>query len=58
LAERDDAVRAQVETSYRRITDLKQRYLTKFTGVEEKELSRQLKQSNHRWIVAAIQGNL
>ncbi len=58
LAGRDDAVRAHVETSYRRITSLKQHYLTRFTGVEENELSRQLNQSNHRRIVDAIQGNL
>jgi beta-N-acetylhexosaminidase len=58
LAERDEAVRAQVENSYRRITNLKRRYLTKFTGVEDEELTRQLARSNHRRIADTIQGSL
>jgi beta-N-acetylhexosaminidase len=55
LAERDEAVRTQVENSYRRITNLKRRYLKTFTGVEDAELNRQLARSNHRRIADAIQ---
>ena len=53
-AERNPAVRAQVENSYHRITELKQRYLKRFTGIEEKELAKRLARLDHRRIVNEI----
>lgn len=47
-AERDPAVRARVHESYRRVTDLKRRYLTSFTGVGENEIMTRLEELNHR----------
>jgi beta-N-acetylhexosaminidase len=57
-AERDPAVRAKVETSYRRITALKRRFLKNFTGVATAELEKRLVQLDHQRIVDAIQGSL
>jgi beta-N-acetylhexosaminidase len=57
-AERDPAVRALAEKSYRRITDLKRRCLRDFTGVAEKELVGRLAKLDHQRIVDEIQGNL
>jgi len=57
-AERDVALRAQAENSYRRITELKRRYLKACTGVERNELEEQLKRSDHQRLVDEIQGNL
>ena len=47
-AERDPAVRANIETSYRRVTELKRRYLHCFTGVAENQIANRLEQLNHR----------
>jgi beta-N-acetylhexosaminidase len=57
-AERDAAVRAQVETSYRRITALKERYLKTFTAVAENEIQSRLRRLNHRRIVEESHGSL
>jgi beta-N-acetylhexosaminidase len=57
-AERDPSVRAQLENSYRRIAELKHRRLKGFTGVSDDELTGRLRQSNHRRLVAEVQGNL
>ncbi len=56
--ERDAAVRARVEESYRRITQLKTRRLRAFTGVDETELSKRLALLDHQRIVDEIQGSL
>ena len=53
-AERDPAVRAQVENSYRRIGALKERYLKTFTGVAANELEERLRQLNHWRVVEEI----
>jgi beta-N-acetylhexosaminidase len=57
-AERDPSVRAQVENSYRRITELKRGWLKGFSGVSDDELEERLKRSDHQQLVAAVQGNL
>ncbi|HEY3168537.1 MAG TPA: beta-N-acetylhexosaminidase [Candidatus Binatia bacterium] len=57
-AERDPSVRAQVENSYRRITELKRCWLKSFSGVSDDELEERLKRSDHQQLVAAVQGNL
>ena len=57
-AESDPAIRAQVENSYHRITELKRRYLTGFTGVAEKELVARLAKLDHQRMVDEIQGDL
>ena len=50
-AERDPVVRAQVEASYRRISELKRRYLKKFTAGAENEIAVQLAELGHqRWV--------
>jgi beta-N-acetylhexosaminidase len=49
--ERDPAVRAQVENSYRRITELKRRYLKSFTGMAANELTARLVELNHRRLI-------
>ena len=50
-AERDPVVRARVEDSVRRITELKRRYLKKFTGVEENEIAARIVDLDHRrWV--------
>jgi len=50
-AERDPAVRAQVENSYRRITELKRRYLKGFTGAAANEIAARLVELNHRRLI-------
>jgi beta-N-acetylhexosaminidase len=57
-AERFPAVRAQVETSFRRITRLKENYLDKFTGLEAKELVERVARLGHQRILEEIQGSL
>jgi len=57
-AERDAAVRARVEESYRRITQLKNGRLRAFTGADETELSKRLALLDHRRIVEEIQSSL
>ncbi|HSQ11404.1 MAG TPA: beta-N-acetylhexosaminidase, partial [Candidatus Deferrimicrobium sp.] len=47
-AERDPVLRARVEESYRRVTELKRRYLTRFTGVAENDIIARLAELNHR----------
>ena len=50
-AERDPVVRARVEDSVRRITELKRRYLKQFTGVDGNELAARLAELDHqRWV--------
>jgi beta-N-acetylhexosaminidase len=57
-AERDPALRAQVEASHRRISALKEHGLRKFNGVAENELEDRLENLDHRSIVEEIHGNL
>lgn len=57
-AEKDPALRAQVEASYRRIGALKQQWLKEFTGAAENELEDRLKNLDHRRIVEEIHGSL
>ena len=47
-AERDPAMRARVEASHGRISQLKRRYLKNFTGVAESEITARLAALNHR----------
>jgi beta-glucosidase-like glycosyl hydrolase len=54
-AERDPSMRAQVENSYRRITELKHRRLKEFTGVSDDELTGRLQRSNHQRLVEEAQ---
>jgi hypothetical protein len=51
-AERDPVVRARVEDSVRRITDLKRRYLKTFTGVAGNEIAARLADLDHRRLVS------
>ena len=53
-AERHAAVRARIEESYRRVTELKQRYLKNFTGVEENEIMARLASLNHQSLFEGI----
>jgi beta-N-acetylhexosaminidase len=57
-AEKDPALRAQVESSNRRIGDLKRRYLKSFSGVAESDLESRLERLDHRRIVKEIHGSL
>lgn len=57
-AEKHPALRARVEESYRRITQLKNGRLRAFTGVDETEISKRLALLDHRRIVEEIQGSL
>lgn len=57
-AERNPALRAQVENSYRRITALKHRCLKEFTGVAEDEIVARLKAMNHQRLVDELHGSL
>ena len=54
-AERRPVLRAQVENSYRRITELKRRQLKGLTGVSDEALREQLKRWDHRRLVDAVQ---
>jgi beta-N-acetylhexosaminidase len=53
-AERDAAVRARIENSYRRVTQLKRNYLTSFTGVDENEIVARLERLNHRELLNRV----
>ena len=50
-ADRDATVRARIEESYRRVTQLKRRYLKSFTGVAENEITARLEELNHRGLL-------
>jgi len=56
--EEDATIRAQVETSYNRITRLKQGFLKGFTGVKAEQVANRLAGLNHQQIVDEIQGSL
>jgi len=47
-AERNPALRARIEVSHRRVTELKRRYLKRFTGVAENDIIARLAELNHR----------
>jgi beta-N-acetylhexosaminidase len=47
-AERDPTIRARVDESNRRVTELKRRYLKRFTGAAENEITARLEELNHR----------
>ena len=53
-ADRDAAVRARIEESYERVTELKRRYLTSFTGVAENEIAARLEELNHRRVAQCL----
>ncbi len=53
-ADRDATVRARIEESYRRVTELKRRYLTSFTGVAENEIVARLEELNHRELLSVF----
>jgi beta-N-acetylhexosaminidase len=57
-AERDPAMRAQVEQSHSRITAVKELFLRGFSGVPEAEIVGRLAQFDHQRWVDEIQGNL
>ena len=57
-AEREPAMRSQVEAASRRVAALKQRWLREFTGVTESELERRLKKLPRETLLAEIQGSL
>ncbi|MBI2534813.1 MAG: beta-N-acetylhexosaminidase [Deltaproteobacteria bacterium] len=57
-AEKHPSLRARVEESYRRITQLKNRRLRAFTGVDETELSKRLALLDHQHLVEEIQSSL
>jgi len=56
--EREPALRARVEESYRRITQLKNSRLRLFTGADETEILARLAPLNHQSIVDEIYGSL
>jgi beta-N-acetylhexosaminidase len=58
LAENDPELRARIETSFRRITGLKRRILTAFTGLSGGESLARLEAMNHQRIVDRIYGSL
>ena len=53
-AARDPAIRARIEESYRRVTELKRRYLNSFTGVDENEIASRLEGLNHRELLNEV----
>jgi len=53
-AEKDGAIKDRVEISYRRISQLKRRRLSSFSGVPEQEISKTLSGLAHRRIVDEI----
>jgi beta-N-acetylhexosaminidase len=57
-AEREPALREQVENSYQRIAELKRRSVRVFTGVAKDELPERLARLDHRRIIDEIQGSL
>ena len=58
LAESDPMIRERVDCSYRRILELKRRYLKSFSGIPESEIAGRLSQLNHGRIAEQIQGSL
>jgi beta-N-acetylhexosaminidase len=57
-AERSPAVRAQIENSYRRISDLKRRYLKNFTGANGSEIIARLVELKRQRLIDELYGNL
>ena len=57
-AERDPALRARVEESYRRINQLKNGRLRSFPGADESEIAKRLASFDHRRLVDEIYGSL
>ncbi len=57
-AEKEPVLRARIEKSYRRIVELKRRYLKSFTALADDEIIAQLKAMNHRRIVDEVYGSL
>jgi beta-N-acetylhexosaminidase len=57
-AEKDPLLRAQVENSYRRIIELKRRYLKGFTGVADDKIVARLNEMNHQRLVDKIYDSL
>ncbi len=55
-AQRHAEFRAQVESSYQRIVELKRRRIKMFTGAAQNELAHRLAQSNHQRIVNEVRG--
>ena len=53
-AERHPSVRSNIETSYRRVLELKRRYLHRFTGVAENQIATRLEQLNHRELLNGL----
>ena len=53
-ANRDATMRARLDESYRRITELKQRYLTGFTGADASEIVPRLERLNHRQLLTVF----
>jgi len=53
-AERDPAIRGRIEESYRRVTELKRRYLKGFTGVAENQITARIEELNHRKLLDAL----
>jgi beta-N-acetylhexosaminidase len=58
LAENDPPLRAKIAASVRRITVLKRKFLTAFTGLSSGEILARLKALNHQQIVDRIYGSL
>jgi beta-N-acetylhexosaminidase len=56
-AARDTGLRRQVENSYRRIVNLKDRFLETFTGITDEPVRPRLMRLNHQRLVDAIYGN-
>jgi beta-N-acetylhexosaminidase len=55
---RDAALRARVEESHARITRLKRRYLTAFTGADQETIIERLGRLDHARVAAEIYGSL
>ena len=58
LAENDPALRARIEGSFRRITGLKRRFLTAFTGSSGGESLARLAAMHHQRILDRVYGSL
>jgi beta-N-acetylhexosaminidase len=57
-AEKEPALRVRVEKSYRRIMELKRRYLKSFTALADDEIIPRLKAMNHQRIIDELYGSL
>ena len=58
-AEKDSELRAHIESSYKRITDLKSNYLKDFTGLAaDGDIVARLNEMNHQCLVDEIYGSL